>query len=308
MSDYFGQPGTIDQVPFPGVAVALVSSTNAAPTVITATAHGLHTGQAAIIVGHLVNTAVNGIWLVTVLTANTFKISTFAGFPATSVAGVGVGGATGTVQSLALPGITLPEDLTIDRDAASVNVPFEALADMCAVLAYRALAKSEILDGGTWTLKTGSAGTVAVGAELLVKAGALILDTDGLFKPSIQVLDGTIAFRPPQRFGDADNTINVSSGHEVILSTAPTTARVLTLVAPIRDGLWLDFNLHDTGATPASDYYEIKRSGSVNYICRLTGWTTDEAVDLGTGRVRIIADGGVWRLAGGVGIEKGADA
>lgn len=70
-----------------GVAKNISSSTNATPIVVTSTGHGFSTGQIVTISGHLVNTAANGTWAVTVLTADTFSIL---------ATGVGVGGATGT--------------------------------------------------------------------------------------------------------------------------------------------------------------------------------------------------------------------
>lgn len=71
------------------ITKAITTSTAANPTVITATGHGLATGDPAIVAGHTGSTpSINGNWRVTVLTANTFSI------PVTvSVAGTG-----GTVQ------------------------------------------------------------------------------------------------------------------------------------------------------------------------------------------------------------------
>lgn len=302
----YGTPGAIASLPTPAATVAIASSTLATPIVVTTSApHLLQTGQALIVNGHLVNTAANGIWLAHVLSGTTFRLLTFAG--ADSV-GVGIGAASGTVQSLALPGITIPEDAVDDRTASSVNVPFEGLHDMVQWLAYRVLANMAILKGGSRTLKTGAAGTVEAGATETVN-GNLVIDTDGVFAPTLQIKDGTVSMPDPQRKGDADATLTVSDGQTVILSTAPTTARVLTLLAPARDGLWIDFFLNDSPATsPGTKYYEIIRSGSADYIVRLSGWTTDLATDLGTGQCRVISEGGVWRLGGGVGILLGADA
>lgn len=68
--------------------VAIASSTNANPIVVTtAAAHGYVNGDTVVIAGHAVNTSANGGWIVTNLTSTTFSI------PA---AGLGVGGATGT--------------------------------------------------------------------------------------------------------------------------------------------------------------------------------------------------------------------
>jgi len=52
----------------------LTSSTNASPTVITKTSHGLSTGDRVLIFGHTTNTNANGIWDVVRVDANTFKI------------------------------------------------------------------------------------------------------------------------------------------------------------------------------------------------------------------------------------------
>jgi hypothetical protein len=68
--------------------VAIASSTNANPVVITtAAAHGYVNGDTVEIASHAANTSANGGWIVTTLTSTTFSI------PA---AGVGVGSATGT--------------------------------------------------------------------------------------------------------------------------------------------------------------------------------------------------------------------
>ena len=106
-------------------AVNIVSSTNTNPIVITATAHGLNTGDVVSVNEHEVNVSANGTWTATRLSSNTYSIP---------VAGVGVGGATGTSQSTAL-GATFA--IPSDGDAitaASVNVALEALADRTAFL------------------------------------------------------------------------------------------------------------------------------------------------------------------------------
>lgn len=54
--------------------VAITSSTDATPIVVTATAHGLVTGDQVQIFGHTTNVAANGIFNVTKITANTFSI------------------------------------------------------------------------------------------------------------------------------------------------------------------------------------------------------------------------------------------
>jgi hypothetical protein len=75
-----------------GAPVAISSSTNANPIVVTTAAvHGLSTGAVVEVSGHAVNTAANGSWTVTVLTTTTFSIP---------VVGNGVGGATGQVVKM----------------------------------------------------------------------------------------------------------------------------------------------------------------------------------------------------------------
>jgi len=52
----------------------ITSSTDATPIVVTATAHGLSTGDRITISGHTTNTNANGTWNVTKVTANTFSL------------------------------------------------------------------------------------------------------------------------------------------------------------------------------------------------------------------------------------------
>lgn len=73
-------------------AVNIASSTNATPIVVTtATPHLRVDGDVVTIASHLVNTAANGTWKVDVLSSTTFSLI--------GSIGVGVGGATGTVQA-----------------------------------------------------------------------------------------------------------------------------------------------------------------------------------------------------------------
>lgn len=74
--------------------VAITSSTDATPIVVTSTAHGLVTGDYAFIYGHTTNVAANGIFQVTRLTADTFSLQDQ--FSGSDVAGSGGGaGASG---------------------------------------------------------------------------------------------------------------------------------------------------------------------------------------------------------------------
>jgi hypothetical protein len=72
-------------------SVSIVSTTNAAPIAVTATAHGLSTGDSVFISG-ADDSAANGAWIVNVSDANTF---TLIGSTGTSV-----GGANGTVSKV----------------------------------------------------------------------------------------------------------------------------------------------------------------------------------------------------------------
>lgn len=71
--------------------INIVSSTNANPSVVTTTAHGLTTGDVVEILNHAVNTNANGTWPATVLSTTTFSIPQ---------PGNGAGTATGTVQKM----------------------------------------------------------------------------------------------------------------------------------------------------------------------------------------------------------------
>lgn len=75
--------------------VAITSSTDATPIVVTATSHGFSTGDRVLIYGHTTNTTANGIFKVTKLTANTFSLQDeFTGADVAG-AGGGAGGNTG---------------------------------------------------------------------------------------------------------------------------------------------------------------------------------------------------------------------
>lgn len=87
--------------------VAVTSSTDATPIVVTATAHGFATGDRVLIYGHTTNIAANGIFKVTRLTANTFSLQDE--FTGASVAGTGAGAGSGGI-CLKAPPIILMSD------------------------------------------------------------------------------------------------------------------------------------------------------------------------------------------------------
>lgn len=80
--------------------VAVTSSTDATPIVVTATSHGLVTGDLVFISGHTTNIAANGHRKVTVVTANTFQLQD--PYTGANIAGSGGGaGASGVVTKSA---------------------------------------------------------------------------------------------------------------------------------------------------------------------------------------------------------------
>lgn len=79
--------------------VTVTSSTDATPIVVTATSHGLVTGNQVLIYGHTTNVAANGIFQVIRLTANTFSLVNID--TQASVAGSGAGAGSGGICLLA---------------------------------------------------------------------------------------------------------------------------------------------------------------------------------------------------------------
>lgn len=75
--------------------VAVTSSTDATPVVVTATAHGLLTGDRVLIIGHTTNVAANGIFKVTKVDANSFSIDDE--FTGADIAGSGGGAGSGGI-------------------------------------------------------------------------------------------------------------------------------------------------------------------------------------------------------------------
>lgn len=89
--------------------VAVTSSTDATPIVVTATAHGLVTGDKVQIFGHATNVAANGIFSVVKVTDNTFQLKDVN--TGASVAGTGGGAGTGGVL-VKNPKVVLVQDFT----------------------------------------------------------------------------------------------------------------------------------------------------------------------------------------------------
>lgn len=87
-----GPSGPLDSVYGPASrvtsGVAITGATNATPIVVTATGHGLVTGDVVVISGVLGNTAANGTFTVTSINANTFSLTTSVGNGAYTSGGV----------------------------------------------------------------------------------------------------------------------------------------------------------------------------------------------------------------------------
>lgn len=77
--------------------VAIVSSTDATPIVVSATAHGFVTGDKVMIYGHTTNVAANGIFKVTRINADKFSLQDRFSGANVAGSGAGAGGATGIV-------------------------------------------------------------------------------------------------------------------------------------------------------------------------------------------------------------------
>jgi hypothetical protein len=92
--------------------VAITSSTDATPIVVTATAHGLKNGQRVLIYGHATNVAANGIFVVASVTTNTFALKDE--ITGASVAGSGAGAGSGGICVVAPPVLRAVDFKTAD--------------------------------------------------------------------------------------------------------------------------------------------------------------------------------------------------
>lgn len=106
--------------------VAVTSSTDATPIVVTATSHGLVTGDLVVINGHTTNIAANGIFRITKTTANAFSLQNVD--TGADVAGSGAGAGASGVMAVA-PKIMLVSDfrnivLTV-QTSGSFNATFK---------------------------------------------------------------------------------------------------------------------------------------------------------------------------------------
>jgi hypothetical protein len=128
-----GYPQRIAQTLFSAVTpVAVTSSTNATPVVVTATAHGFKTGQRVGIFNHSTNTNANGIFVVGAVTTNTFAIPDE--ITGANIVGNGVG--SGGVAFLAPPVMNVEYFKTLELQvgtSGSATVTLFVIGSMGAV-------------------------------------------------------------------------------------------------------------------------------------------------------------------------------
>lgn len=137
-----GDPTTVSN----GLSRTITGATNATPIVITTSvAHLFATGDTVVVSGVLGNTAANGTWTITKISATTFSLATSVG------SGAYTSGGTAIDVSLT-PQFQAPADGDT-LDAASVLAAIEALADRTQflALAMSRLRKKEFTASGTWT-------------------------------------------------------------------------------------------------------------------------------------------------------------
>lgn len=92
-------------------AISISSSTNATPIVVTTSSnHGYVTGDVVRVYNHTTNTSANGIWIIEKTSDTTFKLLDDG--TGVSSAGVGIGGASGSVLLLSPRVITLSSATT----------------------------------------------------------------------------------------------------------------------------------------------------------------------------------------------------
>lgn len=80
-----------------GKVLAIGSSTDASPIVITITGHGFSTGDKVTVYGHVTNVAANGSWNITKVNDDSFSLDNSSG------SGAGAGGATGVTADFIEP-------------------------------------------------------------------------------------------------------------------------------------------------------------------------------------------------------------
>lgn len=115
----------------PGISnLAVTGATNASPIVVTTAAHGLSTGNYVTVDAVLGNTAANGTWTITVLSATTFSLVGSVGNASYVSGGVVQGGDLGQVDRI-IQANTVPDNITnITRSASALNVAVIATVEV----------------------------------------------------------------------------------------------------------------------------------------------------------------------------------
>lgn len=286
--------GLVSNITVPST-VNISDSTNTAPIVITtATNHDLQTGDYASIVGHLVNTAANGIWPVTVLSNTTFSLD--------GSTGNGDGVNTGTVQSLSL-GVT---DMVTDGNpplAAEWTVPDACSIDRTAFLWYRLGWAPILYPGGEFIISAGSTFFTAVNSTMTVNGGATFLGTTALSGTTnlngTTGVNGIMTFNQPRRYRDPGRpadaaTINVSvSDGDVILLALPASSRNVVVADGAEGDQLTIVQPPDVGT---GKNFTVKRADAT-VICELWGADVNDGGGTVTlsGGVTIQVEAGVWR-------------
>ena len=117
----------------------------------------------------------------------------------------------------------------------------------------------------------------------------------------------------PKHF-TGSGTLNVGLDGSMVVLGQPSSALTLTIAQASdtykEDGDFVDIYLPKPGTDPASHYWAIKREGSANNICILWGkyLPTAGSGETYPGYCRIYLRSGVWRLAGGAGVNYDTDA
>lgn len=182
-------------------------------TVTTTTNHALNNNDVVSISGVSGNSAANGTFIVTVLSGT--QVFLFAYPAGTAVAGLGAG-TGGTLLSNGY-GITVPvpNDLTDAEQAATVNVPFEALLDRSAWAAYMILGASTIPGNKTFSGNVTFSGVVTFSDQIV---------TTGIF-----INQGRMEYRSRLLLSDAPHTVDVTQADTFVLPNAPAATRLITL-------------------------------------------------------------------------------
>jgi hypothetical protein len=117
----------------------------------------------------------------------------------------------------------------------------------------------------------------------------------------------------PYNVNDADLTINLTEASPILILDKPTAVRTLTLEQATdtqkENGDFWEIYM-PIPPTDDADYWQIKREGSANNICVMQGKYDVGATAPGyyPAFCKIYLKAGVWRLAGGAGINWDTDA